>query len=240
MLRPFDEFPGWTRAPAVVEALVAEHGARVVADIGGGANPLLPQELVTQRGLDYHVLDISPVELAKAPKWCRKITVDVAAPDPEFRARVGDLQVDLAFSHMLLEHVRDARQAHRNVGSILRPGGIAVHFYPTPCVLPLAVNRLVPERISTALARLAQPERDFSGHEVKFPALYRACGIPGPRMTRMFDALGFDVVRHVGYVGHDYYRRFPLLRDAERAARRLLTRAGVPATCAALVVLRRR
>ena len=49
---------------ALAEAMPGCH----IADVGGGANPLLPPATIEALGLRYTVLDIDPVELAKAPE----------------------------------------------------------------------------------------------------------------------------------------------------------------------------
>ena len=238
--KPLEAFPGWHRAPAYLETFIVAESVKAVADIGGGANPLLSQAFVQEHGLDYSVLDISAEELAKAPAWCRTLQVDITAPDAEFDARVQGLHFDLVFSNMLMEHLRDGRQAHRNIHRILRPGGLSIHFFPVPNNLPLRVNKLAPERLSLALLRLAQPTRDLKGRQGKFPAYYDLCGNPGARMTAVFDALGYDVVEHTGYIGHEYYARLPVLRDLERLARRVLLRLQIPMTSFVLIVLRKR
>jgi SAM-dependent methyltransferase len=238
--KPLEEFPGWQRAPAYLEPFIVADSLRAVADIGGGANPLLSQEFVQKHGLDYCVLDVSAAELAKAPPWCRTLEVDITAPDAEFDARTQGLRFDLVFSNMLMEHLRDGRQAHRNIHRMLRPGGLSIHFFPVPNNLPLRVNKWAPERLSLALLRLAQPTRDLKGLHGKFPAYYDLCGNPGPRLTAVFKSLGYEVVEHTGYIGHDYYARLPVLRELEHLARRLLLWLQVPMTSFVLIALRKR
>jgi SAM-dependent methyltransferase len=234
-----DNFPGWERAPAFLEKEIQRRHCRSVADLGGGAHPMLPEAFVRERRLEYCVLDISQDELAKAPAYCDKIQVDLTAPSDEFRAKVPQNAFDLAFSHMFLEHVNDPMQVHRNIHSMLRPGGVAIHFYPSPNNVPLAVNRLIPERLSRRLVGVAQPERDLSGIQGKFPAYYAMCGRPSRKLHARFEAAGFRVIQHTGFVGHGYYSRFPALRSMELALRPVLLGAKLPLTSAMLLILQK-
>jgi len=140
---------------------------------------------------------------------------------------------------MLLEHIRDVRQAHLNIHRILRPGGIAIHYYPTPYNLPLIINRWLPSGWSYALLRLWEPSRDFSGKLGKFPAYYDLCGLPGARLTRLLESFGYEVQEHTGYIGHFYYVGIPVLEQAELLLRRALLWLQLPMTSTSLLVLRR-
>jgi SAM-dependent methyltransferase len=232
-------FPGWQKARPFLEDEIRRRGLSRILDIGGGANPQLSETFVREQGIAYTLLDISQEELDKAPGYCRKIQVDLAAPAREFVSKVGENQFDLVFSSMLLEHVREPLAAHRNIYSALRPGGLAIHFFPSAANLPLAINRVLPESVTHRLVRIAQPRRDLNGHQVKFPAYYRMCGSPSPQLQTQFRQMGYKVLRHTGYIGHGYYKRFPLLRDAERALRPILVKLGVPMTGAVLLILQK-
>jgi hypothetical protein len=113
-------------------------------------------------------------------------------------------------------------------------------MYPSGKNLPLMFNRIVPEQISAAVLKIAQPNRDLSGHEGKFRAYYRMCGNPSPRLRAWFETLGYEILAHSGFVGHDYYKRIPVLRDLERMARASLVKAGIGITSAQLLIMRRR
>lgn len=234
-----DNFPGWAAATPFLERFIRDHGARNVADIGGGANPVLSESFVRENALTYTLFDISERELSLAPAFYRKVCVDVSAALPSFSAAVGAHRFDLVFSHMFLEHIADPLSTHRNLFSILRPGGYAVHLFPTANSIPLAANRLLPGKLTTAMLRLAQPKRDLSGRFGKFPAYYRMCGAPSPHLHRRFEALGYRVVRHTGFVGHRYYARWPALQSFEKSLRPVLVRARIPLTSMSLLILQR-
>jgi SAM-dependent methyltransferase len=146
---------------------------------------------------------------------------------------------DLVFSHMFLEHVQTPLQVHRNIHSLLKPGGLAIHFYPSPCNVPLGLNRVLPEWITTTMVRIAQPTRDLDGQLGKFPAYYKMCGNPSEALHRIFESMGYKVLAHTGFVGHTYYDRFPIVRDIELSLRPLLVRFGLGMTSAQLLILQK-
>ena len=142
-----------------------------MCDIGGGANPVLHEDYIAANELQYSILDISDVELEKAPKTYDKIVADIAknqfTPAYEF---------DLVFSKMLAEHVKDARQFHINIWNILHDGGLAVHFFPTLFTLPFLVNKFMPDRLTTQLLDKVSPRDKYQ--QGKFPAFYHWCWGP--------------------------------------------------------------
>ncbi|MFZ1867501.1 MAG: methyltransferase domain-containing protein [Steroidobacteraceae bacterium] len=238
-LEPIDNNPGWGNARAFLQAEIVARGAKRIADVGGGANPVLDAGFVRANGLDYAVLDISQAELDKAPDYCRKITVDLTAPRAEFLAKIGDARFDLVFSCMFLEHLSAPMLAHGNIFSALAPGGVAIHMYPSPNNLPLTLNRVMPDWATDLLIRISQPKRDLSGQQRKFPAYYKMCGNASRRLHGRFEGLGYTVARHTSYIGHWYYDRFPLLREIERACRKPLVRARLGLTSAHLLILQK-
>src|SRR6185437_13504136 len=176
VLDVIDHFPGWERANSFIQGEIERIGAASVADIGGGANPLLTRDFVNRRVLRYTVIDISQSELDKAPNYCRKVRADLSAPSHDFLSAVGGDRFDFVFSIMLFEHIRTPAIAHKNIASITKPGGIAIHLYASACNIPLVCNRIFPESLTLAALKLVQPHRDFSGHQAKFPAYYKMCG----------------------------------------------------------------
>jgi len=109
-------------------------------------NPMLTTDFISSRNLDYVILDISENELGKAPDQYKKLAQDIMANDLSSTERF-----DLVFTRMLAEHVKDGELLHRNVYSLLNPGGFAVHFFPTLYAVPFLVNRLLPETLSALL-----------------------------------------------------------------------------------------
>jgi len=187
--------------------VVRRNDARIVCEIGGGANPSIPIEFVRERGLDYLIVDISADELAKAPAGYRTQALDIAKPGAAPRA-----DCDLVFSKMLAEHVRDPVAFHDNCLRLLRPGGMALHFFPTLWAPPFALNLLLPERLGYWILNRVQRGRDKSGNRAKFPAYYHWCRGPSTGQLRRLESAGFEVVQYIGFFGHPgYYRKSAVL-----------------------------
>jgi SAM-dependent methyltransferase len=235
-----ENFPGWEKASDYLKHLIVQNGFRVVGDIGGGAHPMLDADFVARQRLSYTVFDISQAELDKAPPQYDKVQMDISCGKADFEAKNVRGDFDLLFSHMFLEHIEKSEQAHMNFARMLKPGGLSVHFYPSPNNFPLTLNRIIPENLSTGIVRRLQNNRDVDGIQGKFRAFYKNCGAPSAKLEEKFDSLGFDLVQHVGYVGHHYYRRIPPMAAFEKQLRAMLLKMQVPMTTYNLLVLRKK
>ncbi len=233
------EFPGWDKSADFIKNIIAEHGMKVIADVGGGRLPRIGIDFLRTNGLKYHLVDISADELSMADPAYHKIVMDVACGDSEFEKLNLTPEFDLVFSHMLLEHLRDPMQAHRNFYRMLKPGGYSVHMFPSKNNLPLLVNGLIPEAVSSTILKVLQPNRQHANDEGKFEAYYRHCGAPTETLRKTYEQIGFEVVRHTSYIGHEYYKRIPGLRQLERAMRGILSKAQLPIISANLLILRK-
>lgn len=201
--RSEDAWDGYER---YITERIQRHNIRRVCEIGGGANPLLNPDFIAQHGISYSILDISEMELDKAPADYDKIIADIAARDFAL-----DKKFDLVFSRMLAEHIPNAEWFHRNVYGMLTSEGLAIHFFPTLYTLPFLVNRMVPEHVADTLLRIFVPDRDRYRY-AKFPAYYRWCRGPVPGQIGKFNALGYEVVEYKGFFGHrDYYNSLRIL-----------------------------
>jgi SAM-dependent methyltransferase len=219
----------------VVE-LVDASGATSIGELGGGANPTVVVTDRVSRPVELTVLDISEEELAKAPPGVRTIHTDLCAGQPPVRECF-----DLVFSRMLCEHVPSGLRFHRNCRAALRPGGYAVHFFPTVTALPFVVNRALPETLGQRVVEAILSSRRREGRHSKFPAYYRWCWGPTSKQLARYRSVGFDVVSYDAGVGHSYYEKVPVLRALERAKSRFLLHHPSPwLTAYALVVLRAR
>lgn len=236
-LESIENFPSFERAAPFLEKMITEHRYKCVADVGGGANPLLDEKFIEQNEIDYFVLDKSASELKKTRPSCKTIEVDITGKNDAFRRSTAERKFDLIISHMLLEHIDDPLQAHRNLFDALNHGGRCVHIYPSPNNFPLALNRLLPEAVSAGLLKLAQPGRDLAGTSRKFKAHYRMCGAPSRQLTATFEELGYTVMRHTGYVGHTYYERCKPAAALERQLRKIILNHQWPLTCGCLLIL---
>ena len=229
-------FEGWHGAASAVETLVGRFGSRHVLEIGAGANPTLPVATVRRLGLTYTTNDISPAELDKADRAYERLCHDLSEADPPVDLRDS---FDFVFSRMVNEHVRDGERYYRNIATLLKPGGVTVHWFSTLYALPFIGNRLMPEFISDRVLDVLAP-RNRSDHG-KFKAYYSWGRGPTRAMLARLEALGFDVLDYTGYFGHTYYRRrLPLLHYLEEKKAAWLVRHPHPLlTSYARVVLRK-
>ena len=221
--------------PQQIRIELDKHRPSSVCEIGGGANPTLTLIEITDRGIEYTVLDISAAELAMAPDGYVKLEMDITAPIAGDHPRF-----DFRFSHMLAEHVKDPAAFHSNVFRMLNPGGVAIHFMPTLYDPAFVANRLLPEQVSRKMIRWLQPSRKIDANERKFPAYYRWCRGPSPRQLGRLQSVGFHVEEARGYFGTGYVHMLgPIARGYEAAARRLIANPK-PSLCSyAWWILRR-
>ena len=225
----------WEGFEEHVASIVRQSGAVAVGELGGGANPTLGLAEMVGRPLELTVLDISPTELGRTPPHVETMCVDLSADEPPVHDRF-----DLVFSRMLCEHVRSGRLFHQNCFAALRPGGYAVHFFPSATALPFLLNRILPTSFSERLLESFFPARRRGGKHAKFPARYSWCyGPTAPQLDR-FRSLGFEVVSSEVGMGHGYYDRIPLVRSIERAKTALALRHPSPWLAAYVIVVLRR
>jgi SAM-dependent methyltransferase len=223
----------WAEYVPFLEHLIDRTGARRVCDVGAGARPGLPPDIVRRRKLDYVLLDVSEQELSKAPDAYVKIRADITEPD------VGtDERFDLVVSRMVAEHIKNPVKFHRNVNRLLMPNGTAFHFFATLYSLPFVVNRFLPKGISYDLLQLLRP--DLAKERPKFRAYYRWCRGPTRRQIAKFADIGYDVEEYVGFFGHNYYAKARPIQHFENVIARTLVKHPVPfVTSFAYVVLRK-
>src|SRR6266436_1458327 len=176
--------------------LIASNGFTTVCEIGGGRSPLFGRDEALAMGLDYTILDISDTELRAAPDHVKKIQA---------------------------EHVRDATAMHRNVLHMLRPGGLAFHYFPTLYTPAFVANRLLPEDAARRVLFFIFPWRRHD-HLAKFPARYAKCFGPTRRMKRYFERLGYRVEEYRPFYGTDYLVKMPLLGFIDSLFTRLVAR----------------
>ena len=232
-----ENFPVFEKAGAYLKKMILDRNYKSVADIGGGANPMLDDEFILKNNIQYFLIDKSISELKKANVLYNKIEADATSGNDVFQKQIAGRKFDLIFSHMFLEHVDNPVQAHKNFFSALNSGGRCVHIYPSPYNLPLTLNRLLPEAISVYLVKIAQPTRDLEGSSRKFKAYYRMCGAPNPALSATFEEIGFTVKQHTGYIGHTYYERFKPAAILEKLIRKIIHKFQLPLTSGCLLVL---
>jgi SAM-dependent methyltransferase len=185
-------------------------GGGKVCELGGGARPALDLDFLRRHNLSCLVVDLSESELAKAPHGYQTLVGDVSSP--EFSTGEHDGSYDLVFSRVLAEHVTDARRFHLNARRLLRPGGLAMHFFPTLWWPPYIANRVLPERLAERILLLIEPWRERSGIAGKFPAYYHWCFGPTRRQVQRFGAVGFAVEHCFAYFGEPSHTPGRLLK----------------------------
>lgn len=187
----------------------------MVCELGAGANPSLEIEFLDEHRLECLVVDISETELAKAPPGYSTLVADVNLAG--FTADGHGGAYDVVFSRALAEHVTDARQFHDNVRGLLKPGGIAMHFFPTLWWPPFLVNRVLPEAVAERVLLMSQPWRVKDGNAGKFPAYYHWCrGPTDDQLTKLMSA-GFTVEHCVAYFGESTHMPGRALRKLNDA-----------------------
>ncbi len=211
------------------------NGVSAVAELGGGANPVIADTDVWGFVPKRVVFDISAEELAKSDGDVEKRVADLSKPLNE-----GLDSYDLIFSKMLCEHLPDAEVFHRNCFNLLRGGGVAVHFFPTLFATPFIVNRIIPEGLGASILGRIDSRRVNDPRFGKFPALYKWCTGPTQKTLQRYRGIGFEIAEWRGGFGHEYYNRIAPLAAVERAKTRFLLKHPQPMlTSYAVVVLRK-
>ncbi len=223
----WNDFNDW------VIKLIQDKGCKVIGEIGGGANPLLQEDVIRELVLSYTVLDVSVEELAKAGNYYTKEQADFEQEGITSRSRTG---YDLLFAQMTLEHIREPALFYKNVYRLLKPGGYAFFFFACDTMLPTRINKLLPEKWSSRMLMKLQPFRQQEKHG-KFKAYYRWCKGPTPKNIKRLNDTGLSILAYTGYFGHSYYQRLPVLRTMEIWKTKFLLRYPVAGLCGYSIVL---
>lgn len=221
----FNGFYSWKDFENRVYQTISENNFSDVAEIGGGANPLLSVDFIEERNINYHVIDISEEELSKTNNRYHKIVSNLESRDLKL-----DFQYDFIFSQLTVEHIKDIKVFYLNIQKLLKPGGLAYFFFACKTTVPTMLNHLLPEFISSKILKVIQPFRKDEKHG-KFKAYYRWCVGPTKKSIRRFEKLNFEIAFYNGYFGHSYYERIPILRSLEKTKTRFLLKHPNPNFC---------
>jgi hypothetical protein len=139
---------------------------------------------------------------------------------------------------MVGEHITDAKTFHQNVFNILNNNGISFHCFSTLYSFPFLVNKIIPAGFSEFILDKISP-RDKHFHD-KFKAHYDWSRGPSKHMILQFENIGFEVIEYIGYFGHNYYKKFPVLNRLEDIKSKILLKFPLPAlTSYAHLILRK-
>jgi SAM-dependent methyltransferase len=208
----------WDNYRGVILGLARHFGLGRLCEIGGGRDPLFLPEEAARLGLAVTVNDIDAYELSLCPEGLSKARFDIAGDLSEPDARPESY--DLMFSRMVFEHVDGVERAWANIHTLLRPGGVALAFFPTLWNPVFALNHLLPERASRAILHALFPGRRDGGEDPKFPALYDWCRSRDGLLKPMLARAGFADAHIQPFWGHGYFERIPLARELDWAFNR--------------------
>jgi SAM-dependent methyltransferase len=200
----------WRNFLPTVASMLHEGGYRSILEVGGGRSPSLSKDEISELSIKYTCNDISARELSLAPDWVEKALFDIQTPNTaELDAYTGAF--DFVFSQMVMEHVPSFDRAYRNIYRILEEGGVGIAFHPTLYSVPFIANRLLPDTVTRKVLKLVFPNRTDTGTP-KFPAYYSGCVI-STKVTDHLKEIGFRNAWQVPFYWHNYYKKFPLVRD---------------------------
>jgi SAM-dependent methyltransferase len=211
--QPYEDW-AWHGYRASIVGFAREYNLTRLMEIGGGRRPLFTPEECAAHGFQTTINDISKVELESMKVGfntaCFDISGDISSPE------IVKGSYDLIYSRMVFEHVKDVEKAWSNVYELLAPGGVAIAFYPTLYALPFLVNKLIPERLSTAIVDALYGFRK-GADMLKFPAYYDHCYGDAKRVEPMLRKAGFSDMGVFPFYGHDYFKNLPVFREIDNA-----------------------
>lgn len=227
-------FKAWEDFNEQVHQLILNNGFKDIAEIGGGANPLLSLDFINMNKLQYHVMDISIDELEKADTNYKKIALDLEKP-----LENPTLKYDFIFAQMTMEHINDPHAFYSNVYKLLKTGGQAYFFFACVTSLPTFINFIIPESLSEKILLALQPFRQNEKHG-KFKAFYKWCFGPTSKNIDRFNKLNFTIISYTGYFGHSYYQRIKFLHFLEKIKTSILLKYPIGYLCSyAHVILKK-
>ncbi|MGI9303179.1 MAG: methyltransferase domain-containing protein [Gammaproteobacteria bacterium] len=199
----------WANYKAEVERLIVSKSRPDIIEIGAGRNPLFSELDLPENVGSYTLGDISRKELDLAPRLWNKSCFDICGDVSSVTARF-----DVAFTRMLAEHVPDGYRFHSNVFSLLKPGGVAIHFMPTLFSPPFVINKVLPDRLSRKILSAFFSNRN--DEEIpKFPAHYSMCYGKSARLIKRYRSIGYTGVDVRTFYGHGYFSKIPILRELD-------------------------
>jgi SAM-dependent methyltransferase len=207
----------WAHYEPLTLALAFHFNLKTMLEIGGGREPGF-LELGREAGLEVAVNDVDPRELALLPAGTKSACFDIAGNlkgRPDLREAY-----DLVAARMVFEHIDGVPQAWRNIHRMLRPGGVALAFFPTLYAWPFTLNRFLPARLAKRIVERFFPARAADGRAPFFPAHYDHCFGSERKLRRMLDPIGFSEMVVMPFWGHHYLDRVPVAREIDAVLNR--------------------
>jgi ubiquinone/menaquinone biosynthesis C-methylase UbiE len=179
-------------ALAVARAMNASAG--LVVDIGGGRRCLFAKH--RRSAATIVAVDISSEELSHNEDVDRRIVADAT------KLPFASDSVDVVCSRSVVEHLPDVDRFLAEAHRVLRPGGLAVSFFPSKNAPYALIKRALPHSVGRRLMHLVKPyTKDFLG----FPTYYQRCTLRA--MKRALRRQGFETVEtRVSYYQADYFK----------------------------------
>lgn len=213
----------WGNYKVVLADLLRIREARRVMEIGAGRFPLFDRSEIAPFGVEYIANDVDAAELARAPNEVRKACFDISAKSNGEIAQLSN-SIDLTFSKMVFEHISDTTQAYQNIYELLSPNGICLNFHPVLFSLPFIINYLAPTASAEKLLQKLSPKR-HRGDQPKFPAMYDRCWVSSAWRNTL-RSIGYRQVWQLPFWFHEYFSKFPGLRECDWAINTIAERAN--------------
>ena len=192
-----------------------------ICEIGPSGQPSIKSSVIRERGLDYTIIDIETIYWEEYNPEVEKFDIDL---QKDFDSRLEN-KFDLVISQMVLEHIEDPKSFHVGIFKLLKRGGSAIHLYANPYSIPAIINGILPESIGSFILSKIK-NRDLDKNH-KYPAFYRWCFFSSQKANRNFESLGYRIVYHMGYPGHNYFQSIPILNMLEKLYSGLLAFLGL-------------
>lgn len=223
LARQRSSYWAWRNYKAVLADLLKIRNARRIMEIGAGRFPLFDRGEIAPLGIEYIANDVDPAELARAPQEVRKVCFDISTKDVDLIRNLSNT-VDLTFSKMVFEHISDTKQAYSNIYKILAPSGICLNFHPVLFSPPFVANYLTPTAPAEKLLQKLSPKRHRED-QPKFPAKYDRCRV-SQSWRNTLRSIGYRQVWQLPFWFHEYFTKFPGLRECDWVLNRIAERAN--------------
>lgn len=171
----------------------------VVADVGGGKRCPFAHLRNPAKEICIVGVDISAAELAPNADVDEKRVADITRELP-----FGNREADLVVSSSVLEHLESTERFVAESHRVLKPGGYAIHLFPSRFAPFAIANQVLPDRISKLVLRVIFPD---SVGTLGFPAYYDRCYASA--MSALHERCGFEIVDlQLNYYQSDYFSFF--------------------------------